>query len=206
MNIYRVLLIPNHLKAISSGDTNNHVTSSGGRRPSMLLKDADRDFEDDSAGYKPHQSAFQSLNEGLELSSMSSTGSGSSNNSHATYNKMLQDFKQAISKRKTPRHLKLMSQFLILSFLVSIILTGIDFDFKMKFITESNDITDKQALNEAREVVLIEITQNIRSFINIANHLEFETYYGEGLQRIDRFGYLRQLIQTKSENLQATSN
>lgn len=45
-------------------------------------------------------------------------------------------------------------------------------------------------------IQIVQLTSNIRSYINIANNLEFDQYENGGsLHSVDRFEYLQKLIQ-----------
>lgn len=47
---------------------------------------------------------------------------------------------------------------------------------------------------------------NIRSFANVGNNLEFDTYYDTSLKRIKRFKFLSSLIQKEQTELQEIEN
>lgn len=49
-------------------------------------------------------------------------------------------------------------------------------------------------MSESRQLKLVQLQENVRSFINIANGLEFDRYDGIPLQPIDRYEYLGRLI------------
>lgn len=84
-----------------------------------------------------------------------------------------------------------MSKVLIGFFFLTIILSSIDYVFKMSFLTSSREVTTKLIYSESRNIKLIQLFQNIRSYLNIANGIEFGSYSDDGLKRIDRLVYLR---------------
>lgn len=55
--------------------------------------------------------------------------------------------------------------------------------------------------SETRNLKLVQLASNVRSYINIANGLEFDRYDGIYLQPIDRFDYLGRLIQDQAKDL-----
>ena len=57
-------------------------------------------------------------------------------------------------------------------------------------------------MSESRELKYIELSSNVRSYINIANGLEFDRYEGIPMQPIDRFEYLGRIIQDQANDLQ----
>jgi hypothetical protein len=133
--------------------------------------------------YGPRNSAL-SNDEGpgdMNFSSMSSTGSGSSNSHQLSYSKMLQDFKSAIGRRQTPRHLSLLSRFLMGFIALTIILSSVDYSMRLKYLSHVDDIADLMILSESRNIKLTQLQMNIRSYINIANGLEFQSYTSKNL-------------------------
>lgn len=54
---------------------------------------------------------------------------------------------------------------------------------------------DHNLMSEQRSLKTVQLASNVRSFINIANELEFDRYDGLPLLPIDRFEYLGNLIQ-----------
>jgi len=86
-------------------------------------------------------SDIASSNDRLELSSMSSTGSESGSTNNQTYSKIIQDFKNEISKRETPRHLVMLSRLLLLILLLTIAISSIDYHFKQQFLNEAEILT-----------------------------------------------------------------
>jgi hypothetical protein len=74
------------------GEMMDKVIGSSGEGITSLVRDIKENLGD-SENYEVHPSGIHSFNDCLELSSISSTGSSSTNAVHATYNKMLEDFK-----------------------------------------------------------------------------------------------------------------
>ena len=82
----------------------------------------------------------------------------------------------------------------VLIVLITMTLATIDF----ATVWNNTDLYIKEtSLNlmiEERSLGVIQLTTNVRSFINIANGLEFDTYSDPDLASINRFNYLRDLI------------
>lgn len=97
---------------------------------------------------------------------MSDIASSSINSSD---NKMIQDFKAAICKRDTPRHLVMLGRILALVIVFSMVLSVIMFSAQLQFITNSSMVSNRLLLSETRLIKYIQLTLNIRSFANIAN-------------------------------------
>lgn len=124
------------------------------------------------------------------MSHSSASVSSEDGGNNSTYNKLLEDFKSAISKRKMPKNLVFLSRFLFMLITTTIIISSVDYSFKTSFLSQSYEITLKLVMNESKTIRFIEVLQNMRSLLNIANGLEFDYYKDYGLQRIDRFNYL----------------
>lgn len=49
-------------------------------------------------------------------------------------------------------------------------------------------------MSESRQLKLVMLSSNVRSYVDIANGYEFESYLGSPLQALDRFEYLGRTI------------
>lgn len=68
---------------------------------------------------------------------------------------MLQDFKGAISRRETPRHLIVLSRFLIIIIIMTILVSSVDYHFKLKYVDDTTDIAKLMVAVESRNLKLI---------------------------------------------------
>ena len=82
----------------------------------------------------------------------------------------------------------------VLIVLITIILSSIDFATVWKNTDFYIDETQINLMVKERSLGIIQLTTNVRSFVNIANGLEFDTYSDPDLVSINRFNYLRDLI------------
>jgi len=49
--------------------------------------------------------------------------------------------------------------------------------------------------SESRRLKIVQLASNVRSYINVANGIEFDRYDGYSIESIDRYDYLSRLIQ-----------
>ncbi len=78
--------------------------------------------------------------------------------------------------------------------IVTIILSSLDFSIHKNQLTEM-EVENKQNLySEQRTLKVALLASNIRSYINVANGLEFDNYDGISISPIDRFEYLSRKI------------
>ncbi len=89
----------------------------------------------------------------------------------------------------------ILNRIIFLILLATIALTSIIFVLDRNVITAIN-LDNNHSLNaESRTIQIVQLTSNIRSYINIANNLEFNEYEtGGSLHSVDRFEYLKKLI------------
>jgi len=123
------------------------------------------------------------------VSSMSST-----TNTSFAFNKIIKDFKKALGERKTPKNLSILNRIMIVIMIVSISLSSVDFASLNTKVDNINTECEHNLKSENRILKLVQLSSNVRSFVNIANGLEFEKYESEELSKIDRFSYLKYLI------------
>lgn len=116
----------------------------------------------------------------------SSVSSATSN--ALTFNNIIKDFKKALTERHTPTQLIVLNRVMFLILLASIALTSVIFVLDRNTITSLN-LDSYHSLNaESRTIQIVQITSNIRSYINIANGIEFDEYESGGsLHSVDRF-------------------
>lgn len=124
----------------------------------------------------------------------SSVSSATSN--AMSFNNIIKDFKKALTERQTPTQLIILNRVIFLILLATIALTSIIFVLDRNTITALS-LDNYHSLNaESRMIQIVQLTSNIRSYINIANNLEFDQYENGGsLHSVDRFEYLQKLIQ-----------
>lgn len=80
-----------------------------------------------------------------------------------------------------------------------VVLSSIEYKVKESFINQGGNLGDQLVMSEKRTIKMIEMAIHVRSFINVANNIEFQTYPNQS--RIDRFMYLRSLIQSEAQVL-----
>ena len=83
---------------------------------------------------------------------------------------------------------------MIVIMIVSISLSSVDFASLNTKVDNINTECEHNLKSENRILKLVQLSSNVRSFVNIANGLEFERYESEDLSKIDRFSYLKYLI------------
>ena len=105
---------------------------------------------------------------------MSSTQSGSA----VSFNRIIKDFKKALGERKTPRNLVYLNRIMKLILLTTIILSGIDFGMHKLQVTDFGKENEHNLRSESRRLKEVQLASNVRSFINVANGLEFDRYDG----------------------------
>lgn len=75
-----------------------------------------------------------------------------------------------------------------------IISSGVDYSLKLSYLDAETEITKLLVHSQSRSVRFVQLFQNIRSLVNVANGLEFDKYWDNSLKRVDRFEYLQHLI------------
>jgi hypothetical protein len=70
---------------------------------------------------------------------------------------LLEDFKGAISKRRTPKNLIFLGRFLFLLIFTTIVISIVDYALKVDFLVESRDVAHKLVMNEARNIRMVEL-------------------------------------------------
>jgi hypothetical protein len=74
-----------------------------------------------------------------------------------------------------------LNRIIIFVILVTIVLSSIDYGLLMN---ESNEVYEENVdnlMSETRQLKIVQLSSNVRSFINIANGLEFDRYDGTPL-------------------------
>ncbi|TNV87853.1 hypothetical protein FGO68_gene5771 [Halteria grandinella] len=132
--------------------------------------------------------------------SMSSVSSSQSQG--FTFNRVIKDFKKALSERKTPQNLIMLNRIIILVLFIIVILSSVQYALLRDDTTKIESQNLDNLMSETRQLKLIQLSSNLRSYVNIANGLEFDRYEGTSLQAIDRFEYLGRLIQSQAVDLQ----
>ena len=107
------------------------------------------------------------------VSSLSST----STNGYA-FNRIIKDFKKALGDRKTPKNLVFLNRIVILILFATIILSSIDYAILRNEITSLSSGNDQALQSELRMLKEVQLASNVRSYIHIANGLEFDHYDG----------------------------
>lgn len=102
------------------------------------------------------------------MSSVSSTLSGNGSG----FKKMIQDFKKALSERKTPADLVLLNRVIIVFTLLTIGLSVLEHVFKSNLISSTNENNEHLLQSQVRLIQHIQLTSNIRSLVDVANGYE----------------------------------
>ena len=118
---------------------------------------------------------------------------GSSTASMA-FNRVVKDFKKSLGERSTPLNIVYLNRITILIIAITITLSSIGFGQLWSTSTSLLKETTINLQTEERSLGIIKLATNVRSFVNIANGLEFDTYSDPDLLSINRFDYLRELI------------
>lgn len=81
---------------------------------------------------------------------------------------------------------------MIIILALSLACSSVDYSLKLSYMDYESRITELLVTSQSRSVKFVQLFQNIRSMINIANGFEFERYADKSLGRVNRFDYLRQ--------------
>lgn len=135
----------------------------------------------------------------FDMNSVSSASSGTNNK--VSYNNVVQEFKSAIGQRNTPWNLRKLDFFLILILVISLTCSSVDYSLKLTYMDYESRITELLVSSQSKSVKFVQLFQNIRSIINIANGIEFDHYYDKTLNRINRFDYLKQQVLTQASEV-----
>jgi hypothetical protein len=74
------------------------------------------------------------------------------------------------------------------------VLSGVDFAIHKSHLSQMELENKHNLFSEQRTLKVAMLASNVRSYINVANGLEFENYDGISISPIDRFEYLSRLI------------
>jgi len=131
----------------------------------------------------------------MDQMSVANSSVSSATSNAMSFNNIIKDFKKALTERQTPTQLIILNRVIFLILLATISLTSIIFVLDRNVI-ETISLDNYHSLNaESRTIQIVQLTSNIRSYINIANNLEFDEYESGGsLHSVDRFDYLKNLI------------
>jgi hypothetical protein len=131
----------------------------------------------------------------MDQMSVANSSVSSATSNAMSFNNIIKDFKKALTERQTPTQLIILNRVIFLILLATIALTSIIFVLDRNVI-ETISLDNYHSLNaESRTIQIVQLTSNIRSYINIANNLEFDEYESGGsLHSVDRFDYLKNLI------------
>ena len=77
---------------------------------------------------------------------------------------------------------------------ISILISGLNYYYEVTHATVLGLWGTTTVLCESRGIMLYQTGALIRSFIDIANGIEDNFYYGDKISQINRFEYLRGLI------------
>ena len=112
-----------------------------------------------------------------------------------TFNRIIKDFKKALGERKTPKNLVFLNRIMIVILLTTIVLSAIDFGIHVYQLDDFSQENEHNLKSEERRLKVVQLASNVRSYINVANGLEFDRYDGISIESIDRYEYLSRLIQ-----------
>ena len=199
--IYRVIILHTDFESF------NPITQAIASRFSQMAPDLVTDpqvADFDSSGRilaNPDFISNREEDEELDLQSVSTTSNASS-----SFNKMVQDFKKALGERKMPRDLVYMNRIIIIILLISFLVSGLEYYFLLNLLNDLQISNRFALLVESREALEIQLASNLRSLIDVANHLEDASYEGPYLVKIDRFTYLSRLVQSEADALKETED
>jgi hypothetical protein len=111
-----------------------------------------------------------------------------------SFNKVIKDFKKTLTERKTPKNLIYLNRIMVIIFLITITLSGINYGIISSAVNILNRQSQRTMITEKRNLGLVQLTSNVRSLINVANGLEFDRYDGHTLAPIARYEYLSALV------------
>jgi hypothetical protein len=110
------------------------------------------------------------------------------------FNRVVKDFKKSLGERKTPRNIIYLNRITVLIIFITITLSSIDFSSVFSASQSLQDETYINMMTEERSLSIVNLATNVRSFVNIANGLEFDEYIDTDLKSVNRFIYLKELI------------
>jgi predicted histidine transporter YuiF (NhaC family) len=84
---------------------------------------------------------------------MSSVSSATSNS--MSFNKVIKDFKKTLTERKTPKNLIYLNRIMLVIFLITITLSGIDFGIVSSTVNILNRQSQRTLITEKRNLGLI---------------------------------------------------
>ena len=85
--------------------------------------------------------------------------------------------------------------------MLTVILSSVYYALTTQLISMLSMQNDINLMSEERTLKIVQLASNVRSYINLANNLEFERYDGIALNPIDRFEYLSNVIQSQALDL-----
>ncbi|TNV87946.1 hypothetical protein FGO68_gene6125 [Halteria grandinella] len=200
--IYRIILTTQDELALQKNVSNMHQTS-GALGATKSEKDNSKDQEqifEELSEYQDGVNVSMNDEDPLQLSSVSSAMSSNS----TSFKKMIQDFKKALSERKTPGDLLNLNRLIIIFTLATITLSIVEYIFKIKLIDNMEHGNEHLLQANARLIQLVQLASNLRSLVNIANTNEVNYYQGSDIAKVTRFKNLGNLIQTQANELSVT--
>jgi hypothetical protein len=90
----------------------------------------------------------------------------------------------------------ILNRILIGFLMLTVILSSVYYALTTQLISMLSMQNDINLMSEERTLKIVQLASNVRSYINLANNLEFERYDGIALNPIDRFKYLSNVIQS----------
>ncbi|TNV87947.1 hypothetical protein FGO68_gene15621 [Halteria grandinella] len=202
VDYYRIVFLPPNVESIKQSKLSTQLkggalSPNGSGAQKQLNSSAHEKSDGDSTGFNGSD-PNNNFNNGSASISSTASGHSRSTGTSITMSKVIQEFKNSISRRQTPRHLIKMGRLLGLVIIATIAISCVDFNQKLLYVAESEDLCDVLSHSHQRHTQLIQLFMNIRSYVNLANSFEDKEYQSQNLTRIDRFQYIGYLIDKQS--------
>lgn len=130
----------------------------------------------------------------MQQAILASVSSAASSTTSMGFNRAVKDFKKSLSERTMPMNLVYLNRITFLIVFITMTLSSIDYATLWNNTDILIDETNINLMVEERSLFIIQLANNVRSYVNIANGVEFDAYSDPDLASINRFNYLRDLI------------
>lgn len=99
-------------------------------------------------------------------------------------NSIIKDFKHTLGDRVVPRSLTILDRLIMCIMAVILTLSIVDISILENEVSKLINEADYLLMEERRMIEIVQIASNFRSYINVANGLEFDEYEIENLKKI----------------------
>jgi hypothetical protein len=120
---------------------------------------------------------------------MGSFSSTSGSSASSSTEGIIRDFKRKINERNTPTALLFLNRLIVIIIFGIMLLTLLDFSFLSEEVSSLGAELEHNLYSERRSLEFVELASNVRSFINLANQIEFDKYDIHELNEIGRSRY-----------------